>query len=50
MPEPRYYVYRTINNVNSKIYVGVHRSYNIEKDSYLGSGVLLEKAIQKYGE
>lgn len=45
----RYYVYKTTNLVNNKIYIGIHKSINIEKDPYLGSGVLLNRAIEKYG-
>lgn len=46
----KYYVYKTTNKVNGKIYVGVHKSENIEKDSYLGSGYILKEAIEKYGK
>ena len=42
-------VYLTTNLVNSKIYVGVHSTYNPD-DGYLGSGKTLKKAIKKYGE
>jgi group I intron endonuclease len=45
-----HYVYKTTNLVNHKIYVG-KRSYAglIEEDSYLGSGTLLKRALNKYG-
>jgi len=43
-----YIVYETRNIINNKIYVGVHKTENIN-DSYLGSGVILKKAIKKYG-
>ena len=44
-----YYVYKTTNIVNNKIYVGVHKSDNIQSDQYLGSGKILNNAILKYG-
>lgn len=43
-----YIVYETINLVNSKRYFGLHRS-KVLNDSYLGSGVALVAAIEKYG-
>lgn len=44
-----YYIfYKTTNNINGKYYYGVHQS-NVEMDSYLGSGVYLHRAINKYG-
>jgi hypothetical protein len=44
------YLYKTTSKIDGKIYIGV-RSCNIEiqKDDYLGSGLLLRKAISKYG-
>ena len=44
-----YIVYKTTNNFNSKFYIGMHSTFNIE-DGYLGSGVILLKAIKKYGK
>lgn len=44
-----YYVYKTTNIVNNKIYVGVHKSDNIQSDEYLGSGKVLNVSIAKYG-
>ncbi len=46
----KYYVYKTTNKLNGRYYIGVHKSENIEKDSYLGSGYILAKAITKYGK
>lgn len=44
-----YIVYRTTNLVNNKFYVGIHKQKNIEFDGYYGSGLLLIRAIEKYG-
>ena len=44
-----YYVYKTTNMVNNKIYVGVHKSDNIQSDQYIGSGDQLRLSIAKYG-
>jgi hypothetical protein len=45
----KYYIYQTTNLVNGKIYIGVHGSKNIDRDSYIGSGVTFLKAVKKYG-
>lgn len=42
-------LYMTTNLVNNKIYIGVHSTKN-PNDSYLGSGTLLKKAVEKYGK
>lgn len=45
------YIYKIVNSVNNKIYVGRHSSNKPpEKDNYLGSGVFIKKAIKKYGK
>jgi len=44
-----YTIYETTNTVNGKIYVGQHITNNLN-DKYLGSGKILNYAIQKYGE
>lgn len=44
-----HYIYKTINLINDKYYIGVHSTNNLE-DGYLGSGTAITEAIQKYGE
>lgn len=44
-----YTVYRTINLINNKEYIGIHRTEN-PNDLYLGSGETLKKAIRQYGK
>lgn len=43
-----YTVYKTINKINGKIYIGVHKTDDLD-DGYLGSGKHLGYAIEKYG-
>lgn len=43
-------VYETINLISGKKYIGQHRCRSDKFDSYLGSGLILKKAIIKYGE
>lgn len=43
------YIYKTTNLKNNKIYIGQHISSNFD-DSYKGSGTMLRKALNKYGE
>lgn len=43
-----HYIYQITNNLNSKIYVGVHSSTDLN-DNYMGSGVALQHAYNKYG-
>lgn len=44
------YIYKTVNLINNKVYIGQHKSSTFEPHKYLGSGTLLHKAILKYGE
>ncbi len=41
-------VYKTINLINQKYYIGKHSSKN-PNDEYLGSGLALQRAIKKHG-
>lgn len=43
-----YTIYKTICKSNGKIYVGQHKTKEIN-DGYLGSGKLIRRAISKYG-
>lgn len=43
-----YYLYEVKNKINGKIYVGVHKTDNIE-DGYMGSGKVILQALEKYG-
>lgn len=49
MKKKYYLVYKTTNLVNGKIYIGQHQTYDLN-DGYLGSGILIQRAIEKYGE
>ncbi len=43
-------LYQTTNLVNGKIYIGVHKLANTKRSrDYLGSGLALQPAIEKYG-
>jgi group I intron endonuclease len=48
MEKEFHFVYITKNLINEKCYVGDHSTDNLN-DGYLGSGILLGKAIKKYG-
>lgn len=44
-----YCIYRTTNLINGKTYIGQHK-YTKLNDDYIGSGILLRRAIEKYGK
>lgn len=44
----KHIVYKITNNLNSKIYIGVHSTEDVN-DSYMGSGVNIKKSIAKHG-
>lgn len=43
-----YYLYEIRNNLNGKIYVGVHQTKDMD-DGYMGSGKVILASIKKYG-
>ena len=43
-----YLIYKITNNINNKIYIGSHKTKNIN-DRYMGSGKYLNYAFNKYG-
>lgn len=43
------FIYITTNMINGKRYIG-QRKFNKNWETYLGSGILLKKAIKKYGK
>ena len=43
-----FYLYEIKNNINGKIYIGVHTTRDLN-DGYMGSGVYLNRAYKKHG-
>ena len=44
-----YTIYKTVNLIDGKIYIGKHKAKNPNGD-YLGSGFMIKRAINKYGK
>lgn len=49
MEKNYYYFYKITNTINNKYYYGVH-STNDMNDGYMGSGIALKNAYEKYGK
>ena len=43
-----YLIYQIRNKLNGMIYIGQHQTENVN-DGYMGSGILITRAIEKYG-
>jgi hypothetical protein len=43
-----HFIYKTVNLITNKFYVGMHSTHNLE-DGYLGSGKILKYSVNKYG-
>lgn len=49
MKEKLGYIYKITNLINKKIYIG-QRKYDKSEKRYFGGGILIKKAIKKYGK
>ena len=45
-----YIVYKTINILNNRYYIGIHKQRTLAFDGYFGSGKLIKQALKKHGK
>lgn len=45
-----YIIYETKNIITNQFYIGYHSCKSLEFDGYFGSGIILQRAINKYGK
>lgn len=44
-----HYIYRIVNSINGKFYIGMHSCSDLKNCKYMGSGKKLQRAKKKYG-